>query len=184
MSASRFGTLCLLSIVILGLTASAAPPSFHETASPEGWTIVKGQAEAGLRSEGGKPLEIRTAAPLALPIEATLRFRAAVGDTIAVQAVEEDASAVPLLEFGFAMQAGNQATITAKSSGAPMATVGKSARRWDYRDSKVGWLKYAWRFPQVKNIWDARDFKEIGEANAMLTPFTEKVFTLRMANGT
>ena len=127
MSTSRFGTPLLLSIAFFGSAASAAPPSFHETASPEGWTIVKGQAETGLRSEGGKPLEIRTTAPLALPVEATLRFRAAAGDTIAVQAVEEDASATPLLECEFAMQAGNQATIIVKSSGVLMATVGKSA---------------------------------------------------------
>ena len=127
MSTSRFGTPLLLSIAFFGSAASAAPPSFHETASPEGWTIVKGQAEAGLRSEGGKPLEIRTTAPLVLPVEATLRFRAAAGDTIAVQAVEEEARAVPLLECEFVMQAGNQAAIIVKSSGVPMATVGKSA---------------------------------------------------------
>lgn len=180
MNALRFGTPLLLSVAIFGLAASATPPSFHETASPEGWTVVKGQAEAGLRSEGGKPLEIRTTAPLALPVDATLRFRAAAGDTIVVQAVEEDTSAAPLLECGFAMQAGNQAAITARSSGNPMATVGKSARRWDFRDKNTGTVDYKWRFHHARNLWDDRDYREIGAADARLMPFEEKVFTLRL----
>lgn len=91
MSPSRLGTPLLLAIVIFGSAASAAPPSFRETSSPVGWTVVKGQVEAGnlLQSKGGAPLDLQTTNPVATPVEATVRFRAAVGDTITVRALGE-----------------------------------------------------------------------------------------------
>jgi hypothetical protein len=129
-------------------------------------------------------LEIQTTASLPVPVEATVRFRAAVGDTIAVRAVTEEQNAKPLLECQFTLQSDNHATVIALSSGAPMATVINSALRADYRDKKtgqLGWFSvYSWRFPKVKNLWDERDYKEIGAANAQLVPFEDKVFTLRL----
>ena len=61
-----------------------------------------------------------------------------------------------------------------------MATVGKSARRWDFRDKNTGVIDYQWRFHRTRNLWDERDYREIGAAYARLTPFEEKVFTLRL----
>ncbi|NQU11280.1 hypothetical protein HQ590_10845 [bacterium] len=165
-----------------GVLVNAAPPSFHDTSSPEGWTITKGQAEGGslLQAKGGAPLDLQTTNLLAVPVDATFRFRASPGDTIEVRAIEEQQDAKPLLEFTFAQQADNRAAITVRSAGRPLATNAKSNRRWDFRNTNTGALNYGWRFPKVRTLWDERDFKEIGAANARLTPFAEKVFTLRM----
>ena len=172
-------------LVASGVLLNAASPAFHAV-TPEGWSIIKGQAEEGnlLQAKGKIPLEIQTTASLPVPVEATVRFRAAVGDTIAVRAVTEEQNAKPLLECQFTLQSDNHATVIALSSGAPMATVINSALRADYRDKKtgqLGWFSgYSWRFPKVKNLWDERDYKEIGAANAQLVPFEDKVFTLRL----
>jgi len=171
-----------LTIALTAAVSFAAPPSFRNTSAPAGWTIVKGQAGAGnlLQAKGGAPFEIQTAAPLAVPTEVVFRFRAAAGDVLAVRIVEEEKNAKPLLEFSFTQQSGNRAAIHVRSSGEPMAALAKSARRWDFRNRKMGNLIYKWRFQKVRNLWDERDFKEIGASYAQLTPFEEKTFTLRM----
>ena len=175
-----------VAVALFAIVAGAASPSFHDTSSPAGWTIVKGEALAGnlLQPKGVAPLDMQTASLLSVPVETVLRFRALPGDMLAVRAIGEQKDAKPLLEFTFVMQADNRAELTARSGGAPMATVAKSNRRWDFRDTNTGTLGYGWRFPKVRNLWDERDFKEIGAANARLTPFAEKVFTLRMVLAT
>jgi len=181
---------CLLYGLLFGVaaisagapTASSAFPSFHDTASPAGWAVVKGLADADdcLQAKDGKSLDIQTAGLLALPVACTVRFRVMPGDTMTVQALDGQKNSKPLLNFSFTQQADNQAALSAYSGGAPMATVAKSARRWDFRNTNTGSVSYGWRFPRVKNLWDERDFKEIGAGNAQLTPFADKVFTLSM----
>ena len=178
-----------------GLLLHAAPPAFHDTAAPAGWTVVKGQVGDGgtlLQSKGGAPLELQTTTPISLPIEATFRFRAAPGDTIAVRVMGEAKDAKPLLEGGFTLEADNQAKVTAYSDGKSMAKVIASDRRSDFRHKRPdygedqpywGSVRYAWRFPVVQNLWDERDRREIGSAYADCVPFAEKVFTLRLQLG-
>ena len=157
-----------LAVAMAVTTTQAAPPSFQNTSEPPGWTNVKGHAEGGpaLQAKGGALLELQTTAPLALPVEATFRFRAAVGDGIAVKAIGEGKDAKPLLESQFTMGANNQASVTATSSGEPMATEAASSRGWYAPDKKGGRIAYQWRFPKVKNLWDDRDCAEIGSAYA------------------
>jgi len=170
-------SLVLNGVFIAGALAGA--PAFHNTATPEGWTFLKGEVAAGntLESKGGGVLELRTTEPLTEPFEATIRFRVSLGDAITVRALEEEA---PLLESTFLLNAANHGKITAKSSGKPMATDAVSSRLWLDLDNQSGALNYLWRFPKVKNLWDDQDYREIGAAFAQMVPFEEKVFAFRL----
>jgi len=151
------------------------------SALPGGWTVVRGQAaeELPLASRTGAALELEMPDNVGLPVEGVFRFRATPGGALTVRAVG-DPKDKPLLEFGFNLTAANQARLTARVSGAPMATEAKSSRTWSVQEKKLGGLTYAWRFLRVRNLWDERDYAEIGAAYAGLIPFDEKVFTLRM----
>jgi len=172
------GALLVLSTAL----AHAAVPSFEAKSAPEGWTLAKGTAAETncLQSKDGSLLDLQTAAPMTVPIEAVFRFRVSPGDSVTVRAVKDGTNAVPLIDSLFTLGAGNQASVTARSSGEPMATDAKSSRTWSQPEKKSGSLQYRWRFPRVKNLWDDRDYREIGAAYARMTPFAEKVFTLRM----
>jgi hypothetical protein len=175
-------------LLALPCLALAAPPAFENTSAPEGWTVVKGQAEPGnvLQAKGGALLDLQAAAPLPVPCEAVFRVRCAEGDGFFARALAEDKDAKPLLEVGFKMIAGPTLNVVARASGEAMATEAESSRTWSRRDKRLGALQYRWRFPKVRNLWDDRDSREIGAACAGLVPFEEKVFTLRMvlAKGT
>lgn len=148
---------------------------------PDGWVVIKGEADPGsVRSaKPALPLELRTAQPLELPFEATIRFRIGLPDAITIAALDEAKDAKPLLTTGFRMIGPNQMGITAQASGVPMATTPISTRTYSIRGQGTGALNYQWRFPKVKNLWDEIDRKEIGAAYAKLTPLEEKTFTLR-----
>src|ERR1051326_401725 len=165
----------------VGTLSSAVPPSFRDTSSPEGWTIVRGQAETGsaLEAKGAAPLDLKTSAPLDLPVDVTILLRASVGDMITVQALDVVTNTKPLLHSVLRMMAPNQINVTAHASGEAMATEIWSMRTWSTPGKRGGTLAYKWRFPKVKNLWEERDRKEIGAAYARLTPFEEKVFALR-----
>lgn len=153
----------------------AAPPSFRTASVPEGWVVVKGEADPGV-VRSAKPtvgLELKTSSPQALPVEATFSFRATQGDAVTFQVLEEAKGAKPLLQSAFRMTGPTQASITAQASGEPMGTTAPSIRK------RSGAVTYSWRFPKVKNLWDEADRKEIGAAYAKLVPFEEKTFTLR-----
>jgi hypothetical protein len=158
-----------------GIAPGALPPG--------GWAVVKGQLAEGetVQANGAAPLEIQTKDIVPLPVEAAFRFRAAAGDSLIVRASEAVKDAKPLVEFGFYAQAGNRASLSAKASGAPMATEAMSSRTWTIWNKKGGSVLYGWRFPRVKNLWDERDYREIGAAYDRMTPFDEKVFTVRLA---
>jgi hypothetical protein len=172
----------ILTLALAVTAVLAAPPSFRDTSAPEGWSIAKGQVEDGklLLSKGGAPLLLETKETVPVPVEASFEFRASQGDTVIVRAITEEKDAKPLLECTFTLGADNQAQVGASSSGAPMATVAKSARRWDFRDKNTGALSYGWRFAKVRNLWDERDFKEIGAAYSKVIPFEEKLFMFRL----
>lgn len=174
----------LLAVAFLCITlqlTSAAPPAFIATSVPEGWTLVRGEADPGsVRSAKlNLPLELRTAESLELPLEATFRFRFDEGDAATFQALDEAKDAKPILNFVIRLTGPNQAVVTAQASGEPMATTVISNRGYTARKG-TGTLNYSWRFPKVKNLWDDADRKEIGSAYAKLTPFAEKTFTLRL----
>ncbi len=162
-------------------TLHAAPPSFRATSVPEGWTVVKGEIDPGSvrNAKPTTPLELKTLASVPIPAEATIRFRAAQGDAITLQLLEEAKDAKPLLFFTFRPNAPTQAVITAQASGEPMATTVASSRSYNAQRKNTGALSYQWRFPKVKNLWDEIDRKEIGAAYAKLVPFEEKTFVLR-----
>ena len=167
----------------MAFSASPDSPSFRDAASLKNWTIVRGETGGGsaLQAKDSKSLELKTTAPLDLPVEATFRFRAAQGDSVAFLATVEGKE--PLLECTFALTGANQATITAKSSGEAMATTLPSTgitRLGKGKTLGVGTLPYGWRFPIIKNLWDDNDRKEIGAAYAQLVPFEQKVFTMRL----
>jgi hypothetical protein len=170
-------------VALAAMAAWALPPSFQDSASPAGWTNVKGRAGSGdvLQAAEGGLLDVQTIGFLPLPVEAIFRFRASPGDRVSFRALEENKDAKPLLESAFSMPAGHQASVTAKSAGEPMATEAVSSRHWGTPEKKGGGITYQWRFPGVKNLWDDRDCREIGADYARLTPFAEKVFTLRMS---
>ena len=172
---TRVALFLAVTLLFPALPALSAP-------MPDGWSVAKGQLAEGdvIQSKGTTPLEIQTKDIQPLPVEATFRFRAAAGDSVIVRAVEAVKDAKPLVEFGFYPQAGNRATVRAKASGAPMATEIASDRTWTIWNKKVGSVLYGWRFPHVKTLWDERDYREIGAAYDAMTPFDEKVFTLRV----
>ncbi len=169
-------------LVLMVAVARGGGPSFHETSAPQGWTNVKGRAEGVglLQAKAGTPLVLQTIEPTPLPVEATFRFRASSGDSIAIRALGEEKGSKPLLETTFTMGVNNQANVTAKSSGEPMATEAVSSRHWGTPDKRTGGVGYQWRFTRARNLWDERDRREIGSSLAGLTPFEEKVFTLRL----
>ena len=143
---------------------------------------MKGVAETGsVRSAKATiPLELRTTAAVALPLEATFHFRAVTGDALTFQAVAPDAdpkTTKPLLQCTVRMMNATQASIAASADGEPMATTAITMRNGVRKNG--GSVNYAWRFPKVKNLWDEADRKEIGAAYAKLTPFEEKTFVLR-----
>ncbi len=169
---------------------SAAPPAFRATTVPEGWAVVRGEVELGVvrNARPATILELQTVAPVSLPMEATIRFRAVQGDSVTVQLLDEPADpkaakgakvVKPLLFGSFRPTSATQAIVTAQASGEPMATVGASSRPYSARQKNGGTLAYEWRFPKVKNLWDEADRKEIGAAYAKLVPFEEKTFVLR-----
>lgn len=169
--------LCTALVALnLPLPLAAAPPAFRTLSVPEGWSLVKGETDAGaVRSaKTNQPLELRTAAPMDLPVEAVFRFRALTGDSISVLALGEEKNAKPLLQFSFRGMTPASASLTAQASGDPMETVPPSIRR------AAGNLNYGWRFPVVKNLWSEEDRREIGASYAKLFPFEEKTFTARI----
>lgn len=170
----------------------AAPPSFQTPSLPEGWSIQRGEVDPGaVRSaRPAVPLELATSAPVALPMEATIRFRAAQGDGVTVSLSEEPKelpakgkpvkeTKPPLLLTTFRPTAPASAYITAHASGEPMHTSIPSLKTYSAQKKHTGALQYTWRFPKVKNLWDEADRKEIGAAYAKLVPFEEKVFVMR-----
>src|SRR4051812_38044000 len=109
---------CFLLNVLLATCALAALPSFHDRSTPEGWSVLRGQAEAGdvLQPKSAEGLEVRTSVPLTLPTDATFRFRIARGETINIRAIDAADDAKPILESAFALQTATQAAITSKSA--------------------------------------------------------------------
>src|SRR6266446_2920650 len=93
---------CVVSLLIVNV-CPAAPPSFRNVSVPDGWTIVRGDAEPGsVRSaKAAIPLELRTAAPVVLPAEVTFSFRAGQGDAITFQAGGDAKEAKPSLQCIF-----------------------------------------------------------------------------------
>jgi hypothetical protein len=175
--------LVVLITLVSGSVASfAASPSFQNTSSPDGWTIVRGQAETGsvLETRAAVPLELETAASLELPVEATLRFRVSEGGSVGFTARDGTNDLKPLLQCSVRLTGHNQAHVSATASGEQMETDTISTRVWTGIRKKSGAVGYSWRFPRVKNLWEEPDRREIGAAYAELTPFDEKVFTLRM----
>jgi len=176
--------LLFLLIALLASLVSAVPPSFRDTGAPDGWTVARGETAAGqtVQAKDAGIVLLKTTTPLALPVEATFQFRAALGDSLTFLVTENGAAATakPLLQSVFRLNGANQAFVTAYAGGAPMATTTISDRTWSDVENKGGSLSYGWRFPRVKNLWDERDRREIGAAYAQLVPFTEKIFTLRM----
>ena len=172
MKSSLLGALSLL----VACFSLAAPPAFHTASVPDGWTIVRGEADPGVvrSAKAAVPLELKTSTPLALPVEATFRFRAGQGDVVTLNVLNEAKDAKPLLQSVFRVTAPTQAIVTAVASGEPMNTTAPSIRK------RSGSLTYSWRFPKVKNLWDEADRKEIGAAYAKLVPLEEKTFTLRL----
>jgi hypothetical protein len=172
--------LSLASFLVFNVCCGA-PPAFRATSIPEGWAVVRGEADPGsVRS--AKPatvLELKTIAPVTLPAEATFRFRAVQGAVITFQLLDEAKDAKPLLQGSFRPTGPSQATVTAQASGEPMATTVVSTRTYSIRQKNSGSLTYSWRFTKVKNLWDEIDRKEIGAAYAKLVPFEEKAFVLR-----
>jgi hypothetical protein len=171
----------------------AAVPSFESTSQPAGWTVVRGQTmpAAWLQSQDGavntrketKALLLQTAAPLSAPVQATFRFRAAVGDTVTLRAITTgapEAKEPPLLECQFALRGENQAALTARADGQPMATDITATRTYRNQGVPRDTEQYGWRYPMVRNLWDERDRNEIGLAFSRLTPFTSKIFTARL----
>ncbi len=168
--------LTTLASFLVAVPLLAAPPSFRTASVPDGWIVVKGEPDPGVvrSAKPTVPLELRTTAPQALPLEATFAFRAQQGDAITFQVLEEAKGAKPLLSTIFRLTGPNQASITAQSSGEPMGTTPPSIRK------RSGAVSYSWRYAKVKNLWDENDRKEIGSAYAKLVPFEEKVFTMRL----
>ncbi len=167
--------------VVITNVAFAAPPSFQATSVPEGWTVVRGEVDPGAvrNAKPAVPRELKTVAPVALPMEATFRFRATQGDTITFQVLEEAKDAKPVLSSSFRPTSPTQAMVTAQAAGDPMATTVVSNRTYSIRQKNSGSLTYTWHFPKVKNLWEESDRKEIGAAYAKLVPFEEKTFVLR-----
>src|SRR5947207_1989663 len=130
---------CVVSLFVVNVCL-AAPPSFRNTSIPEGWTLVRGEAEPGsVRSaKPAVPLDLKTTAPIALPVEATFRFRAMQGDAIAFQAGEEAKDAKPLLQCTFRPTGPNQMALTAQAAGEPMATTAVSTRTYTIRGKSSG----------------------------------------------
>lgn len=170
-----------IALLVVCHASFAAPPAFRATSVPEGWAVVRGEVDPGAvrNARPATVLELKTIAPVALPMEATLRFRAAQGDAITFQLLEETKDAKPLLLSSFRPTAATQAAVTAQASGEPMATTVVSTRTYTIRQKNSGALTYSWRFPKVKNLWDEIDRREIGAAYAKLVPFEEKTFVLR-----
>lgn len=156
-------------------------PSFVNQARPAGWDITgRGSAESSLlAARAERTLTANTTQPVALPVEATFRFRPGAEDKVTFAVTDGQPASKPLLDALVRIVGENRIQITVHASGEPMATVAVHNRNWGLRDKKNGNLVYTWRFPKVKNIWDERDRREIGAAYAGLTPFAEKTFALR-----
>lgn len=163
-------------VIISGLTWAGRPAAAQALpTAPDGWKPgTNGAAE-----------EWTTATPLALPAEVTFRLRLPVGGVIQARALSTNAADKPLLQADFTQPEANKSRVLAHSSGAPMITW--SRERWpvEYYDD-LGWgggycfVDYAWRFPEVKNLWDESDRADIGAANASLVPLAEKDCYLRL----
>jgi hypothetical protein len=167
--------------LVLSQLAFAAPPSFRSVSGPDGWTVVKGEAEPGaVRSaRAALPLDLKTIEPLALPAEVTFRFREAQGDSVTFQVLDEGPDAKPLLSVVARQVPGPLLYVTAHASSEPMSTVIASQRPYNQRTKNSGTVYYGWHFPKVKNLWDESDRREIGAAYAKLVPLEEKTFVLR-----
>ena len=182
-------TLALALASSLALHVFADPPVFHTPSVPEGWMVVRGEADPGaVRSaKPAVPLVLATRGLVSLPMEATFRFRAAQGDSVTVSLLEEmpdaknAATAKPLLTATFRPTAASAAMVTVQAGGEAMSTGIPSMRGYSAQKKHVGSLIYSWRFPKVKNLWDEADRKEIGAAYAKLVPFEEKTFVLRLS---
>lgn len=174
----------LLSIVFPALAQGPAfqnPPSNPKAPLPAGWMATKGGGEGvSLLSERSAPLALQTANKVSLPIEAEFRLRLKSGDNIHIAARGSDPKAPPLLETRFILGEGNNATVRALTDGKPMATEPVASRPWHARDKNSGTLSYTWRYPRVRNSWDARDRQEIGAAYTRLVPFADKTFAVRL----
>jgi hypothetical protein len=184
--------LALASSLVLHVCL-AAPPAFRTPSVPEGWTVLRGEVDpGGVRSaKPALPLELATIAPVALPMEAIIRFRAVQGDVVTFSVLKELKEPAakgkpvkdikPLLVSTFRPTAPTAALVSAHASGEPMSTEIPSLRAYSAQRKHTGSLKYAWRFPKVKNLWEEADRKEIGSAYAKLVPFEEKTFVLRFS---
>ena len=171
-----------ISAAILSLAALAtfaAAPSFQTVRIPDGWSVIKGEIEPGLmRSKTTRsPLQVRTAEAQSLPLEAVIKFRATVGDSISVQFQPEDPAQKPLIQFTFRPMEAEYGSITCSADGEPLPLACHYTAVW--RTS----LQYGWRYPRVKNLWDDPIRKEIGAAYATLAPFSERTFVLRFILG-
>src|SRR3954470_2824966 len=133
--------LALASSLVLPL-CFAAPPAFQTPSVPEGWYVVRGEVDPGaVRSaKPAVPLELATAAPVALPMEATIRFRATQGDVVTFSLLEElkalpakgkpAPDVKPLLVSAFRPTAPTTAIVTAQAGGEAMSTEIPSLRGW------------------------------------------------------
>ena len=184
-AALAFGVLLAGCAPVFAAPADPGSSSFHDAKSLQNWTILRGESggESALQAKDSKILELKTTAPVSLPVEATFHFRATPGDSVTFLALGATKDEKPLLECTFALTGTNQATITAKSSGEPMATTLPSTGVTRLGQKKLlgaGVLQYGWRFPVIRNLWDENDRKEIGAAYAGLVPFDQKIFSMRL----
>lgn len=158
-------------------SAKAQGPSFESKKIPHGWSVVKGECEYGiLRPRNPRvPLEVKTVEPLDPPVEAVFQFKSGPGDAASFQVLAEDSSvAKPLLQVSLRASENESSMVTVSADGDALPLSNLYTSVW--RAS----LSYGWRFPQVKNLWDDASRREIGAAYAMLTPFADRIFTLRM----
>jgi hypothetical protein len=180
MSRIRNNLTLLTALLIASATSASTFPSFHSTAKPEGWAIVEGEVATGMvvQARNAGAVQLRTTAPVTLPVEATFRFRAVVGDSLTFQATTNNAhKGQSLLNMGFILNKPNSCEVRASGSNAKPLAGYINYGGWRYMGGR---LTYSWRFQKVKNFWDERDRREIGADYAKLVPFNEKVFTLRM----
>ncbi|MBI4283840.1 MAG: hypothetical protein HY663_05160 [Chloroflexi bacterium] len=168
--------------VLCALSAEAADPSFGVSSPPSGWLVTgnRSQDATGITPEDRQQIEMKTTEPINLPVECTFRLHLPnPGASLHLEAAQ-DGQEEPLLFVALNRQPGNELNITALASGKNMATVTKSSRPWDKVFENTGTVNYGWRFSRVANLWDERDRAEIGSDYGGLTPFSHKVFVVRM----
>jgi hypothetical protein len=199
--------ITLLLAAELARAANPVPPVVPPPA-PAGWEIVKGQVEAGnvIAPHGLAVLELRSAEPTATPAEIVVRVRLAPGARLTLSARDE-ASEIPLARpdpkakpkaskkppapvapatlectlFQYDNAGGSlppALSIGARSDGKAMRADPITVRM--HTSKATGTVRYLWRYPRVKNLWDDADRREIGSAYDTLVPLDRKIFVARL----